>query len=95
MGGRLILDGGTLNLNGGTLILDGGMRPFCNLSTGYKDLLVLMTSSLFSWRHNLKIFDIKNLTKNGFNKQKILLLSLTNRFLDRGANLLPPRTNRV
>ena len=57
----------------------------------YKDVMVLMTSSSFSWRHKLKIFILKNLTKTSFNKQKILLLSLTNRFLDRGANLpFPP-----
>ena len=60
----------------------------------YKDLLVLMTSSSFSWRHNLKKFIIKTLTKNSFNKQKISIPSLTNRFLRR-ANLPPPGTNRV
>ena len=49
-----------------------------------------MTSSLFAWRQNLKIFIFKNFTKNSFNMQKILFLSLTNRFLDRGANLPPP-----
>ena len=41
-----------------------------------------MTSSSFSLRHNLKIFILKNLTKNCFNKQKILLQSLTKQFLD-------------
>ena len=46
-----------------------------------------MTSLLFARRHILKVFIIKNLTKNSFNMQKILLLSLTNWFLDRGANL--------
>ena len=49
-----------------------------------------MTSSSFSWRHNLKKFIFKNLTKNSFNKQKISILSLTNRFLDMGANFPPP-----
>ena len=49
----------------------------------YKDILVLMTSSSFSWRHNLKIYIKKILTKNSFNTQKILLLSLTRQFLDR------------
>ena len=61
-----------------------------NFAFCYKDLLVLMTSSSFSWRHNLKKFIFKNLTKNSFNNQKISILSLTNRFLDRGANLPPP-----
>ena len=42
-----------------------------------------MTSKSFSWRHNLKILNLKNL-KNSFNKQKILLPSLTRQFLDRG-----------
>ena len=42
-----------------------------------------MTSSSFSWRHNLKIFYFENLTKNSFNKQKILLLSQAKQFLDR------------
>ena len=53
------------------------------------DLMVLMTLSLFAWRHNLKIFIFENLTKNSFNMQKLLLLSLTKQFLDRGANLHP------
>ena len=48
-----------------------------------------MTSSLFAWRHNLKNFIFKNLTKNSFNMQKILLLSLTKQFLDGGQ--IPPR----
>ena len=48
----------------------------------YKDSLVLMTSSSFSRRHELKLFYLKNLTKNSFNLQKILLLSLTKQFLD-------------
>ena len=55
-----------------------------------KDLLVLMTSSSFLSHHNLKIFSFKHLTKNNFNKQKILLLSHTKQFLDRGANSPPP-----
>ena len=55
----------------------------------YKDLLILMTSSLFAWRHNFKIFIFKNFTKNSFNMQKILLLSLVNRFLGTWANLPP------
>ena len=56
----------------------------------YKNLMVLMTSSSFSLRHNLKRFIFKNLIINSFNKQKISILSLTNRFLDREANLPPP-----
>ena len=48
-----------------------------------------MTSSSFSWRHNLKKFIFKNLTKNSFSKQKISILSLTNRFLDRGGKFAP------
>ena len=43
-----------------------------------------MTSSLFSRCHKLKIFYFENLTKNSFNKQKTLLLSLTKQFLDWG-----------
>ena len=61
-----------------------------NFAFCYKDLLVLMTPSSFSWRHNLKKFIFKNLTKNSFSNQKISILSPTNRFLDRGPNL-PPR----
>ena len=61
-----------------------------NFAFCYKDLLVLMTSLSFSWRHNLNKIILKNLTKNSFNNQKISILSLTNRFLDRGANLPPP-----
>ena len=61
-----------------------------NFAFCYKDLLVLMTSSSFSRCHNLKKFILKNLTKNSFNNQKISILSLTNRFLDRGAKLPPP-----
>ena len=56
----------------------------------YKDFLVLMTSSSFLRRHNLKKFISKNLIKNSISKQKISILSVTNRFLDRGANLPPP-----
>ena len=55
-----------------------------------EDLLVLMTLSLFAWRHNLKKFSFKNLTKNSFNLQKIILPSLFNRFLDRGKFAPPP-----
>ena len=44
-------------------------------------------SSLFSRRHNLKIFYLKDFTKNSFNKQEILLLLLAKQFLDRGTNL--------
>ena len=54
-----------------------------------------MTSSLFAWRQNLKIFIFKIFTKNSFNMQKILLLLHTNGFLDRRANLPPSGTNRV
>ena len=43
-----------------------------------------MTSSSFLRRHNLKIIILKDLTKNCFNKHKILLVSLTKQFLDRG-----------
>ena len=53
----------------------------------YKDLLALMTSSLFSWRHNTKIFILKALTKSSCNRQKILLALFTKQFLDRVANL--------
>ena len=60
-----------------------------NFACCYKDLLVLMTSPSFSWRHNLKIFYIKNLRKNSLNMQKILLLSLTKQFLDR-EQICPP-----
>ena len=49
----------------------------------YKDLLVLITSLSFSWRHNLKTIIFKNLKKNSLNEQKTLLLSLTKQFLDR------------
>ena len=48
-----------------------------------------MTLLSFSGRHHLKRIILKNLTKNSFNKQKILLLSLINRFLDRG-QIYPP-----
>ena len=61
-----------------------------NVAFCYKDLLVLITSSSFTWRHNLKKFIFKNLTKNSFNNQKISILSLTNRFLDRGGKFAPP-----
>ena len=60
----------------------------------YKDLLVLMASSLFSRRDNIKRFIFKNLTKNSFNKQKILLQQAKN-LLYRGANFPPSGTNRV
>ena len=36
----------------------------------YKNLPVLMTSSSFSRRHNLKRFTFLNLAKNSFNKKK-------------------------
>ena len=56
-----------------------------------------MTPSSFPWRHNLKLFIFKNLTKNSFNKQKILLLSLTKQFFGKGGVKFapPPVTNRV
>ena len=60
-----------------------------NFAFCYKDLLVLMTSLSFLWRHNHKKFIFKNLTKYSF-EQKISILSLTNRFLDRG-QICPPR----
>ena len=57
----------------------------------WKDLLVLMTSSLFLRRHNHNICYFKNLTQNSLSKQKILLLSLTKQFLDRGQTCTPFR----
>ena len=57
--------------------------------TGFDDVIIVCVTS------QPQNFNFKNLTKNSFNMQKILLLSLTNRFLDRGQIPPPLGTNWV